>query len=147
MDADTNWKLYGRALDILERRSTRHAVPILRKLARRRFAPAVAVLSDYVPEAEAIRLLRKEARRGDATSAYNLESRTGIGATCRPIERGWLMPRSSIPMQRWSCVVSERGFAKRHCAAFTGSRRTEPEPRARRKPAVAPTVPASAPGS
>jgi hypothetical protein len=72
VSTDPNWKLYTRALDILEGRSTGHALPIIRKLARRRFAPAITVLSDYVSEAEAIRLLRKEARRGDATSAYNL---------------------------------------------------------------------------
>ena len=47
-------------------------MPIIRKLARRGFAPAVTVLSDYVPEAEAIRLLRREARRGDPICAYNL---------------------------------------------------------------------------
>lgn len=70
--SDRHWKLYARALDILEGRSTGHALPIIRKLAHRRFAPAINVLSDYVPEAEAMRLLRAEARRGDATSAYNL---------------------------------------------------------------------------
>jgi hypothetical protein len=70
--SDTNWKLYARALDILEGRSTGHALPIIRKLARRRFPPAVTILSDYVSEAEAIRLLRQQARRGDATAAYNL---------------------------------------------------------------------------
>jgi hypothetical protein len=68
----SNWKLYTRALDILEGRSAGHALPIIRKLARRRFAPAITILSDYVSEAEAIRRLRMEARRGDATSAYNL---------------------------------------------------------------------------
>lgn len=69
---DRHWELYGRALDILEHRSAGHALPIIRKLARRRFAPAVTTLSDYVSEAEAIRLLRAAARQGDATSAYNL---------------------------------------------------------------------------
>ena len=72
VSSDRNWKLFARALDILEGRSTGHALPIIRKLARRRFAPAITVLSDYVSEAEAISLLRKEARRGDAMSAYNL---------------------------------------------------------------------------
>lgn len=72
LGTDPNWKLYARAVDILEGRSTGHALPIIRKLARRRFAPAITVLSDYVSEPEAIRLLRQEARRGDATSAYNL---------------------------------------------------------------------------
>jgi hypothetical protein len=69
---DPNWKLYARALDILEGRSNGHALPIIRKLARRGFAPAMNVLSDYVPEAEGIRLLRRAARRGDPLSAYNL---------------------------------------------------------------------------
>ena len=70
--ADPNWKLYARALDILEGRSNGHALPIIRKLARRGFAPAINVLSDYVPEAEGIRLLRRAACRGDPLSAYNL---------------------------------------------------------------------------
>ena len=70
--ADQLWKLYSRALDILERRSNGHALPIIRKLAGRGFPPAMNVLSDFVAESEAIRLLRKAARRGDATSAYNL---------------------------------------------------------------------------
>jgi hypothetical protein len=69
---DRNWQLYARALDILEGRSTGHALPIVRKLVRRRFAPAVTTLSDYVSEAEAMRLLRAAARQGDTTSAYNL---------------------------------------------------------------------------
>jgi hypothetical protein len=71
-NADRLWKLYARALDILEGRSTGHAMPIIRKLVRRRFAPAVTTLSDHVSEAEAIRLLRAAARQGDAASAYNL---------------------------------------------------------------------------
>ncbi|HMC91350.1 MAG TPA: hypothetical protein VKI45_02715 [Allosphingosinicella sp.] len=70
--ADSHWKLYARALDILDGRAAGHALPIIRKLARRRFAPAITVLSDFVSEAEAIRLLRQAARGGDATSAYNL---------------------------------------------------------------------------
>jgi hypothetical protein len=70
--ADPNWKLYARALDILEGRSNGHALPIIRKLARRGFAPAMNVLSDYVPEAEGIRLLRRAAHRGDPLSAYTL---------------------------------------------------------------------------
>lgn len=41
-------------------------------LAGRGFAPAVTVLSDFVSDDEAIKLLRKAARRGDAVSAYNL---------------------------------------------------------------------------
>lgn len=67
-----NWELYARALDIFEGRSAGHALPIIRRLVRRRFAPAVTTLSDYVSEAEAVRLLRAAARQGDATSAYNL---------------------------------------------------------------------------
>lgn len=69
---DPNWKLYSRALDILEGRTTGHALPIIRKLARRGFAPAISVLADYVSDAVALRLLRRETRRGDAASAYNL---------------------------------------------------------------------------
>jgi len=69
---DRNWKLYARALDILEGRENGHALPIIRKLAARDFAPALTVLSDYVSDSEAVALLRKSARKGDATSAYNL---------------------------------------------------------------------------
>jgi hypothetical protein len=69
---DRNWKLYERALNILEGRANGHALPIIRKLAARGFAPAVTVLSDYVSDSEAVVLLRKSARKGDATSAYNL---------------------------------------------------------------------------
>jgi hypothetical protein len=69
---DRDWELYARALDIYEGRLAGHALPIIRKLVRRRFAPAVTILSDYVSEAEGIRLLRAAARQGDATSAYNL---------------------------------------------------------------------------
>jgi len=72
VSSDTNWKLYGRALDILEGRSNGHALPIIRVLTLRGFAPAATVLSDYVSDAEAIRMLRREARRGDGTAAYNL---------------------------------------------------------------------------
>jgi hypothetical protein len=69
---DRNWKLYARALDILEGRANGHALPIIRKLAARGFAPAVIVLSDYVSDADALAMLRRAARKGDATSAYNL---------------------------------------------------------------------------
>ena len=72
VNTDPNWRLYARALNILEGRSNGHALPIIRKLARRGFPPAVSVLSDYVSEAEAIRLLRRAAHRGDPISAYNL---------------------------------------------------------------------------
>ena len=72
VSTDPNWKLYARALDILEGRSNGHALPIIRKLARRGFPPAITVLTDYVSEAEAIQLLRRAARRGDPVSAYNL---------------------------------------------------------------------------
>jgi TPR repeat protein len=66
------WNSYARALDILEGRANGHALPIIRKLVRRGFAPACNLLSDYVAKGEAVRLLRSAARRGDATSAYNL---------------------------------------------------------------------------
>ncbi len=72
VQTDLNWKLYFRALDILEGRSNGHALPIIRKLARRGFPPAISVLSDCVSDAEAIRLLRSAARRGDPIAAYNL---------------------------------------------------------------------------
>jgi TPR repeat protein len=71
-DNARNWKLYARALDILEGRANGHALPVIRKLANRGFAPAITVLSDYVSENEAVALLRKAARKGDALSAYNL---------------------------------------------------------------------------
>jgi|GEM_PF-4652740 len=69
---DREWELYARALEILEGRLAGHALPIIRKLVRRRFAPAITTLSDYVSDAEAIRLLRAAARQKDAASAYNL---------------------------------------------------------------------------
>src|SRR5437763_1003412 len=47
------------------------ALPALRRLARRGFAPAMSVLSDFVPHSEALRLLRRAARRGDSIAAYN----------------------------------------------------------------------------
>ncbi len=72
VSSDRHWNLFARALDILEGRSTGQALPIIRKLARRGFPPAINLLSDYVSEPEAIRMLRRAARRGDAASAYNL---------------------------------------------------------------------------
>ena len=70
--SDPGWKPYVRALDILEGRSNGHALPILRRLALRGFAPAVNLISDYVPEKTALALLRRAARAGDPASAYNL---------------------------------------------------------------------------
>jgi hypothetical protein len=55
----------------LERQANGHALPIIRKLAARRFAPALSVWSDYVSDAAALKLLPR-ARRGDPISAYNL---------------------------------------------------------------------------
>ena len=69
---DPLWKLHARALDILEGRSNGLALPIIRKLSGRGFPPAMNALSYHVSEGEAVRLLRRAARRGDATSAYNL---------------------------------------------------------------------------
>jgi TPR repeat protein len=69
---DRHWKLFERALRILEGRANGHALPIIQKLACRGFPPAVSILSDYLSDAEAIKILRKVARRGDAVSAYNL---------------------------------------------------------------------------
>jgi hypothetical protein len=67
-----DWALYFRALEILEGRAHGHALPILRRLALRRFPPAMSVLSDHVRDSEALRLLREGARGGDAICAYNL---------------------------------------------------------------------------
>ncbi|HWK36497.1 hypothetical protein [Sphingomonas sp.] len=72
IDNDPRWNRYARALDILERRANGHALPIIRRLAHRGFSPAITVLTDYVPERKAIRLLRRSARNGDPVSAYNL---------------------------------------------------------------------------
>ncbi len=72
VDDDRNWKLYARALDILEGRANGYALPKIRKLAARGFAPAITVLSDYVSDREAVSLLRRSARKGDSISAYNL---------------------------------------------------------------------------
>jgi hypothetical protein len=69
---DPDWLLYGRALEILERRRNGLALPILRRLACRGFAPAMNLMTDYVPHAEQLRLLRRAAQRGDSIAAYNL---------------------------------------------------------------------------
>jgi hypothetical protein len=69
---ETRWRSYTRALAILDGSASGHALPIIRRLAHRAFAPAINVLSDYVPDAQAIALLRRATRLGDATSAYNL---------------------------------------------------------------------------
>jgi hypothetical protein len=68
---DPDWRLYARALERLERGGTGLALPMLRRLARRGFAPAMSVLSDFVPNVEALRLLRRAALGGDAIAAYN----------------------------------------------------------------------------
>lgn len=69
---DRHDKLYARALDILDGRANGHALPILRMLAARGFAPAINVLGDYLSREQEIKILRKAARRGDKESAYNL---------------------------------------------------------------------------
>lgn len=69
---DASWRLYERAINILDGQATGHALPIIRHLASRHFAPAVNVLSDYVTAGRAIAMLRRAARSGDAVSAYNL---------------------------------------------------------------------------
>lgn len=69
---DRDCALYLRALAILEGRSNGHALPVLRRLTLRGFAPAVNLMSDHVVDREAVRLLRREARKGDPLSAYNL---------------------------------------------------------------------------
>lgn len=72
MDEKRAERLYGRALDILERRANGHALPIVWKLAIRRYPPAVNLLTDFLCDDRAVKLLRPLARRGDATSGYNL---------------------------------------------------------------------------
>lgn len=69
---DRDTALYARAFAILEGRANGHALPTLRKLAARGFAPAMSVLSDFVSDTQACRLLRKAARAGDEQCAYNL---------------------------------------------------------------------------
>ena len=66
------WKLYERACEILEGRANGYALPIIRKLAARDFPPAVTVLSDYVADGEALKILNRSARQREAASAYNL---------------------------------------------------------------------------
>jgi hypothetical protein len=66
------WKLYARAVDILDGGARGDARPILRALALRRFAPAENELSKFVGAEEALALLRRAARRGDQVSRYNL---------------------------------------------------------------------------
>lgn len=125
--SDRNWKLYARALDILEGRATGHALPMIRKLARRGFAPAVTVLSDYVSDAEAVRLLRKEARRGDATAAYNLaityrNRGDMLGYRTALAQAAQLDPEAALELRRF-----RTRFPKTRCAAFEGSRQIGPE--------------------
>jgi hypothetical protein len=71
-DGQRNWRLYCRALDLLERGAKSRALPTLRALAARHFAPAMNLLSDHVTDAEALRMLRRGARLGDDMAADNL---------------------------------------------------------------------------
>jgi hypothetical protein len=71
-DEERNWRHYVRALNLLERGAKGRALPIIRALAARHFAPALNALSDHVSDAEALRLLRRGARLGDEIAAYNL---------------------------------------------------------------------------
>jgi hypothetical protein len=109
---DPSWKLYARALDILEGRRNGHALPILRRLARRRFAPAVNLLSDHVPDGEALRSLRHQARRGDRLSAYNLaithRNRGDIGNYRRALaQAAKLDPDAALELRRFKTRFPE----------------------------------------
>ncbi|MFC3714412.1 hypothetical protein ACFOMD_17725 [Sphingoaurantiacus capsulatus] len=61
-----------RALEILEGRTNGHALPILRLLAARNFAPAMNALVDFLPPRAALRLQRRAAAKGDEIGLYNL---------------------------------------------------------------------------
>lgn len=69
---DPRSRLYSRAMNILEGRANGHALPILRALSVRQFAPAKNVLSDYRSPREALALLRRAASKGDQVARYNL---------------------------------------------------------------------------
>jgi hypothetical protein len=66
------WRLYDRAMEILDGRRRGLGLPILRALAARGFGPALNVLSSHVAPARALPLLRRAARLGDAQARYNL---------------------------------------------------------------------------
>ena len=121
-----HWKLYGRALEILDRRASGHALPVLRALARRGFAPAVNLLSDYLPTAQAIASLRRGARAGDPICAYNLavtyrnrgdmlRYRTALAAAARLDPdaadelRGFRTRFPEEPMRRFGRLRPDRG--------------------------------------
>jgi hypothetical protein len=119
MDAgdDRYWDLYARALEILEGRSPGHALPMIRKLAHRRFAPAITVLTDFVPHTDAIRMPRAAARCGDAASAYNLAIihrnrgdllayRTALARAAR------LDPDAALELRRFKTRFPERGMRR-----------------------------------
>ena len=114
---ERSWKLYARALDIFEGRANGHALPIIRKLAARDFAPAVTVLSDYVSAKEAVALLRKSARKGDATSAYNLaitHRNRGdmLGYRIALRHAAWLDPDAADELRRFKTRFPERVMGK-----------------------------------
>ena len=64
--------MFERAVEILDGRRTGHALPILRALSARGFAPAQNALSDFVPPRRAVALLRRAALGGDGAARYNL---------------------------------------------------------------------------
>lgn len=70
--SDAHWKLFERAIAILDGRANGHGLPIIRKLAARRFPPAITVLGDHVSEDRALKLLRTMVRSNEAASVYNL---------------------------------------------------------------------------
>ncbi len=69
---EQNWRRYAHALAILDRERNGHALPILQYLAARGFAPAMHILSDFLPARPSLRLQRRAAVNGDPLSRYNL---------------------------------------------------------------------------
>lgn len=69
---EANWRLYARAHDILDGRAYGHALPILRMLAVRGFAPAMNHLPDFESPSRALALHRRAAATGDPMSLHNL---------------------------------------------------------------------------
>jgi hypothetical protein len=100
----SDWAHYFRALEILERRAHGHALPILRRLALRRFPPAMSLLSDHVPDSQALRLLREGARSGDPICAYNLaishRNRGDLGAYRAALARAARLDPDSAAQRR-----------------------------------------------
>jgi hypothetical protein len=69
---DRHWRLYLRALAILDGEANGHALPIMRALTNRHFVPAVLVLADYESRQRSLALHHRAAATGDAAAMYNL---------------------------------------------------------------------------